>query len=257
MMKRLVLPGYLFFLLCICTWIASPVNAQDTITKVEAEKKVEPEKKSEPDKIVSVNPVTAAATTSTVTTPRVRPVTYHYRKSPQSTANNDSGLNVVDSNRLNDKSLNGQYQYLLTKVYRYQQPFVAALWKSVTDSMNAERNQFKNLQIKLSAQTQTINSLKSAINNNTQGIAESTVSASKSSLNTVLWILVVGLTMALVAVILSIGKYKHEAKHRAELYEEIDEEYKAFKVKANEKEIKLARELQTERNKLDELLGRG
>jgi hypothetical protein len=41
------------------------------------------------------------------------------------------------------------------------------------------------------------------------------------------------------------------------LYNELDEEYKAYKVKSNEKEKKLARELQTERNKLDELLGRG
>ena len=40
------------------------------------------------------------------------------------------------------------------------------------------------------------------------------------------------------------------------LYSELEDEFKAYKTKAIDKEKKLARELQTERNKLDELLGR-
>ena len=68
---------------------------------------------------------------------------------------------------------------------------------------------------------------------------------------------VIVLALALVIVIATTAKNKHEAKYRTELYDELDEEFKAFKAKANEKELKLARELQTERNKLDELLGRG
>jgi hypothetical protein len=260
MIKRLASPGYLFFLLCICLWIASPANAQDTAKKVEAEKIIEPEKKAEPVTTAAINPVTTTTVTAAaapVTPPQTKPVTFRYRKTPQSANNDSAGLNRVDSDRLNDKSLNGQYQYLMTKIFHTQQPFVAALWKSVSDTMNAQRNELKNLQIKLTAQTQTISGLKSAINHNTQGPAESIVSTTKSSIGTVLWILVAGLAVALIVVLLTIGKYKHEAKHRTELYEEIDEEYKAFKIKANEKEIKLARELQTERNKLDELLGRG
>src|SRR5476651_1682394 len=38
-----------------------------------------------------------------------------------------------------DKSLNAQYQYLLTKISNYQQPLVAAFWKNVIDSLNANR----------------------------------------------------------------------------------------------------------------------
>ncbi len=79
----------------------------------------------------------------------------------------------------------------------------------------------------------------------------------KGSYNMIMLSLIAGLTVALVIVILTTAKHKHEAKHRTELYEEIEEDYRNFKIKANEKEKKLARELQTERNKLDELLGRG
>ncbi len=258
MIKRLVSPGYLLFLLCICLWIASPANAQDTTKKVETEKIIEPEKKAEPVTTASINPVTAAAVpTAAAPAPALaKPAAFHYRKSFQSAKPDSASVSQADSERLNDKSLNGQYQYLMTKIYRNQQPFVAALWKSVSDSINAQRNELKNIQIKLTAQTQTVSSLKSAINHNTSPV-ESIASTAKSGIGTVLWVLVIGLAVALVVVLLTIGKYKHEAKHRTELYEEIDEEYKAFKIKANEKEIKLARELQTERNKLDELLGRG
>ena len=69
--------------------------------------------------------------------------------------------------------------------------------------------------------------------------------------------LVIGLAIALAIVIGTTAKHKYEARHRTELYEEIEEEFKTYKAKATEKELKLARELQTERNKLDELLGRG
>ncbi|MNR57583.1 hypothetical protein D3C85_1783930 [compost metagenome] len=47
-----------------------------------------------------------------------------------------------------------------------------------------------------------------------------------------------------------------EAKHRTQLYNEVADEYQGYKSKAVEKERKLARELQDERNKLDELNGR-
>src|ERR1700761_5735563 len=61
-----------------------------------------------------------------------------------------------------DKSLNGQYQYLLTKVYTYQQTLVSALWKNVTDSLNANRRKLNDLQTKLTAQTKAASDLQAA-----------------------------------------------------------------------------------------------
>lgn len=50
--------------------------------------------------------------------------------------------------------------------------------------------------------------------------------------------------------------FKKEAYYRIHLFEELTEEFKNFKTKANEKEKRLARELQTERNALEEMLSR-
>ncbi|MDB5112897.1 MAG: hypothetical protein JWR67_4011, partial [Mucilaginibacter sp.] len=58
-----------------------------------------------------------------------------------------------------DKSLNGQYQYLLNKVYPYQRPLVAALWKNVIDTLNATHRQLADAQAKAAELNKTISSL--------------------------------------------------------------------------------------------------
>jgi len=173
----------------------------------------------------------------------------------------------ADPSQLKDKSLYGQYQYLLSKTYHYQQPLISALWKNVMDTMNVTRRQLKEANAKLATQTQTVNSLKTDVTNKDQSLTESNQKVDsisvfgllmpKATYNLVMFGLVIVLAVALFIVIASTAKHKHEAKYRIGLYEELDEEYKTFKLKANDKEKKLARELQTERNKIDELLGRG
>ncbi|MDF2433011.1 MAG: hypothetical protein JWP44_2642 [Mucilaginibacter sp.] len=166
-----------------------------------------------------------------------------------------------------DKSLNGQYQYLLTKVYRYQQPLIGALWKSATDTLNSNRRKLIAVTNKMSAQTKVIDSLKAELTKKDQTLNASAtnldvidvfgISVAKHTYNLVMWGLVLLFGLAAALVIARSAGYRHEAKHRTELYNEMEDEFKTYKAKANEKEKKLARELQTERNKLDELLGRG
>jgi hypothetical protein len=276
MMKRLLFPGCLFFFIGVCLCITAPANAQDTTKKAEPEKKVEPEKKE---------------VAQTATPPKAKPLYRYHRIHPAVPANatsaaaanaahiNDSSLKANSLKaqqaqpqpgpaQIIDKSLKGQYQYLLTKVFNYQQPLISALWKNVTDTLNYERGKVKDLQTKLAAENKVTDSLKTEAKNvKQQTESESaakidTISLfglvmTKTSYNLVMFGLVIGLAAALTIVVLTTAKYKYEAKHRTELYEEIEEEYKNYKSKANEKELKLARELQTERNKLDELLGRG
>ena len=126
----------------------------------------------------------------------------------------------------------------------------------------------KDAKIKLTAQLKTIDSLKTDTAGKSKPVAETASKSSdtidvmgmdipKSTYNIVMGGLVIGLALALLIVIITTAKHRHEARYRSTLYDELDEEYKTFKAKANEKEKKLARELQTERNKLDELLGRG
>jgi hypothetical protein len=166
-----------------------------------------------------------------------------------------------------DKSLRGQYQYLLTKVYGYQQPLVSALFKNYLDTLSATRRQLKEAQATLAAQTKAIDTLKAAATNKDQTLAESKakvdevdllgIPLTKATYNLIMWGLVIGFGAIAAIVIARSGSHSREAKYRIKLYDELEEEYKTYKIKANEKEKKLARELQTERNKLDELLGNG
>jgi len=163
-----------------------------------------------------------------------------------------------------DKSLNGQYQYLLTKVYHYQQPLISALWKNASDTLNLNRSKLKEALIKLNAQNKMVDSLKNQASERSKAASTSNdqtdvlgIALPKTTYNFIVWglIAVFGIT-ALVLIVRS-GSLRREARYRTQLYNELEEDFKVFKTKANDKEKKLARELQTERNKLDDLLGRG
>jgi|SRR6185503_47359 len=166
-----------------------------------------------------------------------------------------------------DKSLNGQYQFLLTKVYHYQQPLISALWKSAMDTLNFGKRQLKDAQSKLTIQRKTIDSLKADAASKDQTLSTSHaradevnilgLSLSKTVYNLITWGLILLFGVTAVSVIARSANYRHEAKEKAQLYQELEDEFKAYKTKANDKEKKLARELQTERNKVDELMGRG
>ncbi|MEN0056678.1 MAG: hypothetical protein AAGC65_23570 [Mucilaginibacter sp.] len=172
-----------------------------------------------------------------------------------------------DSALVKDKSLNGQYQYLLSKLFHYQQPLASALWKNMRDTLNTERRKLAAAQSKLDAQNKDISTLKTDATSKDQTLSEANakrdeisllgISLTKASYNLLMWGLVIAFGVIAAIVIARSGAHSREAKYRIKLYEELDEEYKTYKTKANEKEKKLARELQTERNKLDELLGRG
>ena len=166
-----------------------------------------------------------------------------------------------------DNSLNGQYQYLLTKVYFYQQPLLNAFHKSITDTLAQARKNLKASQGSLAVANKTIDSLQASIKANTQSLNESNekvdevsligVPVTKATYNLIMWGLVIIFGAVAGIVLARSGSNIREAKYRVQLYNELEEEYRVYKVKANEKEKKMARELQTERNKIDELLGRG
>lgn len=170
---------------------------------------------------------------------------------------------VITQQPVVDKSLNAQYQDLLTKVYSYQKPFVAALWKNVNDTINSNRRKLKEAQATIITQTQTIKDLEGDVTEKEESLAVADsinllgAALPKSTYNLIMWGLVIVAGSIAAIVIARSGSNKREASYRTQLYNELEEEFKAYKSKANEKEKKLARELQTERNKVDELMGRG
>ncbi len=62
-----------------------------------------------------------------------------------------------------DKSLYGQYQFVLTKVYHYQEPFISSLWRNFSDTLNSNKRKLKDAQGKLAVQSKTIDSLNAQV----------------------------------------------------------------------------------------------
>jgi len=172
-----------------------------------------------------------------------------------------------------DPSLKGQYTLLLSKSrtldsYKLINPFrLSTFYKSVTDSLRKERTALKTSNNKIIEQEKSIATLNSQIKGNESSLASSNakvneisflgIGFSKSVYNTIVWSLIIVLALGFAFVTIRSAKNIQEAKYRSNLYEEISQEYQAYKVKANEKEKKLARELQDERNRLEELKTRG
>ncbi len=172
-----------------------------------------------------------------------------------------------------DPTLRGQYQKLLTTSKNYygskliNPQKLSGFWKSVGDTLTTERRQLATLKKEIAGQQKTIADLKvqltgkdTALSTTNQKLDEITflgISFSKSTYNTMVWTIIIILALALAIIIIRSAKLLHEAKYRSSLYEEISAEYQSYKVKSNEKEKKLARELQDERNKLDEYKSRG
>lgn len=233
-----------FIIVLICSTVAS-VYAQDSLKKVSTAKPA------------VTNPYTKYKTYKPATG------TYASRVADSTKAAIVATKPAVPT----DNSLNGQYQYLLTKVYFYQQPLLNAFHKSITDTLNQTRQALKASQAKLAVANKTIDSLQTSIKANTQSLNESNqrvdtvtllgIPITKETYNWIMWGLVVVFGATAVIVIARSGASTREAKYRTQLYSELEEEYRVYKAKAVEKEKKMARELQTERNRIDELLGRG
>jgi len=171
-----------------------------------------------------------------------------------------------DTVLMRDKSISGQYKYLLTKIYHYQEPQITSFYKSLKDTIEAARQKLKETEAKLAAQTKTTSDLQSNVSDKEKSLAISNsrvnsvnflgIYIDKSLYNLIMWGLVIALGATAAVVIFRSGSLSREARYRINLYNELEEEFKTYKAKANEKEKKLARELQTERNKVDELMGR-
>jgi hypothetical protein len=229
-------------------------SAQDSTKKEAVVKPVVPKPKPVIAQPVGVKP--------TATYP-VRPTTAQTGAAPATTPG--TYVPPPAPTQSNDRSINGQYQFLLNKTYGYQRPILAAFYKSVTDTLGFERKKLKPLQANVAGLTDTIKSLHAQLSAQKQVVNESStkvdnislagIDMTKSAYNTLMWGLVIVFGAAAAFVIFRSGSYSREAKYRIKLYEDLDEEYKGYKAKANEKEKKLARELQTARNKLEELTG--
>lgn len=178
----------------------------------------------------------------------------------------------VDTVKNTDFSLNGQYQFMLSRSktingYKLINPGrLAGVWQSALDTLKKERTEFKKVNAKLAEQEKTITNLQGEISGQENTLNTSNakmneisfigIAFEKTTYHIIVWSIIVLLSLALLIVIIRSAKNIIEAKHRTQLYDEITAEYQAFKSKSNEQQRKLARELQDERNIVEELKGR-
>lgn len=179
---------------------------------------------------------------------------------------------LPDTTKNTDPSLNGQYQFMLKKsktlygAKLINPSRLTSLWKSVSDTLRKERKQLQEAKLEIKTQSQNISSLKGEVSGKENSLADATasvneikflgISFNKGTYNTIVWAIIIILGAGLAIVIFQSGKYRKEATYRTQLYQEVADEYQAHKVKAKDKEMKLARELQDERNKWDDARGR-
>ncbi len=174
-----------------------------------------------------------------------------------------------DSTKFTEPSLNGQYNLMLLKSKAYKdyklisKYRLAAVWQNVSDSLRKEKAKLKSLNTQVANQQKTIANLQAEIagkqitintaDDKINGIDFLGFNLTKTAYSVIVWSVILILILALVVIITKTSKNKFEAQHRSQLYHEINNEYLAYKAKAGEKERKLARELQDERNLVEEM----
>jgi hypothetical protein len=188
--------------------------------------------------------------------------TYLQKTNPAAAVQPSAGTPIAVST---DKSLLGQYNFIQSRVYHYQQPMINAFYKSVQDSLRIQRNSLSVLKQKLSTQSKTLNDLQTDVNTKEQNLTATNAQVNsisflgmpvaKTTYNTMMWGLVIVLGALAATVIFLSASARREAHYRTKLYNDLEEEYKGYKTKANDKEKKLSRDLQTVRNKLEEITG--
>ena len=178
-----------------------------------------------------------------------------------------------DTTKTNDNSIYGQYQDIIQKSKRNDQGFkvvnperLLTFQKNFTDTIRQAKKKLEGAQTTINQQNKTLSSLKAELETerkNLNGFKSQVdeinlfgLGVDKATYNWLMWGLVIGLGAALAFTIFRSASSHKEAKYRIKLFDELSEEFQSFKIKANEKEKKLARELQTERNRVDELLKR-
>lgn len=157
--------------------------------------------------------------------------------------------------------VNGSNNYQEYKVIKQSQ--IKNLWQNTVDTIKQKDLKYNQLQSKLAEQTATLKSNEALLANKEKSLQESINNVNEISLlglfkiekgnyKIIMWTAIAvlaGLSAVLYFITLTARK---ESKYRIKLFDEIQEEFKNFKAKANENEKKLARALQDERNKLEE-----
>lgn len=168
-----------------------------------------------------------------------------------------------------DNSLSGQFRELKQSSNNYQEYKVVRernldlFWKNVQDTLAGRQRQMLEAQQQIQEQQQEINRQSQEIKERTEEVAESEYEKAhiqvlgmdirKETYKTFNWV-VIGLLLLLLGIALYNHRNSKRFAHRkrADL-DALEMEFQDFKTRSRERETKLMRELQTERNAVEEL----
>ena len=178
-------------------------------------------------------------------------------------------LTFTNSTNVFSQSINEQFKTVVDGSNNYQnykvikQTQIKGLWKNTIDTLNKKESQYQSISSKLSQQQASLKKQQAALEEKEQSLQNTLNSANeisllgfiaieKSSYRTIMWSLVFVLAGLSAFLYFGAASARKESRYRTKLFDELQEEFKNYKIKANDNEKKLARALQDERNKLDE-----
>jgi uncharacterized integral membrane protein len=166
---------------------------------------------------------------------------------------------------LDNGTIESQFDYLYRKSSTYQeykvvkQTFYYKIKKNVLDSLKLLKNELATTKQVVTAQNTEVNELKGALKTTNDNLTNVTkekdnikllgISLTKTSYNTILWSIIIGLVLFLLFFIYRFKNSNSVTKQANKSLAEIEEEFFAFKTIALEREQKVRRELQDEINK--------
>ncbi len=165
-----------------------------------------------------------------------------------------------------------QYQDVVINSGSYQgfkeirQDKLDLFWKNISDTLARERQLKNDANARINGSSQSVSQAKTELESVKKQLEQSKASVNqvnllgipleKGTYSLIMWGIVALLSAALAFAIYRSKSSLREARYRSGLYNDLNEDFQKHKVNANEKEKKLARELQTERNRIAEMTGR-
>jgi peptidoglycan hydrolase CwlO-like protein len=168
-----------------------------------------------------------------------------------------------------DNSLNGEFSSIMENSETFQRYKVVPIttlnsfWGKVQDSLAQYKNQIDVNQQKFEAEVEKVDTLKNTISSLESQLAESEtlnnsieflgITVTKVVYNIIVWAIIIVLLVGCILLYLSFKNSHRVTKNTKRDYDNVQEELEEMRKTAQEKQIKLKRELQTALNKLDEL----
>lgn len=169
------------------------------------------------------------------------------------------------------QSLQKQYEFMLSKsrsesFYKLINPNrLSQLWKNVRDTikirdkeiieLNSNLKSYRDKEAEALKQAEALkNELKTKIGEDE--IVVLGIVMKKESFKTIFWVVLISLLLVIAFIATRIAKFRIDAQQAQSSKSDLESELQDYKQKSKQREMKLARELQDERNKLEEFRGR-